>query len=140
MEQVSMFPDVLGAEIERLVENEYERTKNEDYDFFIKEIRSLHEGYGYEAEGFSNLTSKHKKLKDNLGAFLNTLSENNGSAEQFIVDIYGNAQEAAKEAIYLAAVAKRIMSEVKYDAGLPPEAYGEDVNETDAEPNFEETE
>jgi len=140
MEQVSMFPDVLGTEIESLVEKECERTKNEDYDFFIEEIRSLHEGYGYEAESFSNLTSKHKKLKENLGAFLNTLSQNNGSAEQYIVDIYGNAQEVAKEAIYLAAIAKRILSEVKYDAGLPPEAYGEDVNEEKTEPKFEETE
>lgn len=140
MEQISIFPDVLGIEIERLVEKEYERTKNDDYDFSIKEIRSLHEGYGYEAEGFANLTSMHKKLKDNLGAFLNTLSQSNGSAEQHIVDIYGNAQEAAKAAIHLAAIAKRIMSEVKYDADLPPEAYGQDIESGETEPNFEETE
>lgn len=137
--QISMFPDVLGTEIEQTVKEECERTKSEEYDIcYIKAIRSLHEGYGYAAEEFSTLTGNHKRLKDNLTSYLNVLSIDSEGIDSVLTEIYGNAQEVAKNAVRVAAIAKRIMEEVRFDEGLPPEAYGESDESPKLE--FEETE
>ena len=132
-DQMSMFPDVLGAEIEKIVSAECDRTKNPEHDGHINAIRSLHEGYGYTAEAFANLSREHKKLNNNLAAYLNEMSNDTGHTDMILKEVYGTAQEAAKRAVRVAAIARRIMAEVRYDEELPPEAYGEDNNELDFE-------
>ena len=137
--QVSLFPDVLGTEIERTVAAECDRTKNPEHDGYINAIRSLHEGYGYTAEEFTNLSREHKSIKDNLARYLNVLSADmTGCMDTVLNEVYASAQEAAKRAVRIAAITKRIMADVRYDEGLPPEAYGE-TSERD-ELDFEETE
>ena len=136
-DQISLYPDILGTQIESIVEKECDRTKNEEHDGYINAIRSLHEGYGYTAEEFANLSKAHKKLKDNLAGYLNMLSNDVGNMDMILSEVYGSAQEAAKHAVRVSAIAKRIMEEVRYDEGLPSEAYGETETE---ELEFDETE
>lgn len=136
--QFSLFPDALGTEIEQIVNAECDRTKNPEHDGYINAIRSLHEGYGYTAEEFTNLLREDKKIKDNLASYLNVLSNDTDRMDMILNEVYGTAQEAAKRAVRVAAIAKRIMSEVRYDEGLPPEAYGE--TEENNELDFEEAE
>ena len=133
--QMSLFPDMLGTEIDKIVGSEGDRTKNPEHDGYIDAIRSLHEGYGYTAEEFANLSVYHKNIKDNLVKYLNVLSNDTGQIDMILNEIYATAQEAAKHAVRVAAVAKRIIIEVKYDDNLPPEAYGEteETNELDFE-------
>lgn len=135
--QISLFPDVLGAEIEQIVKTELSRMQEVDYENYIPPIKSLHEGYGYTAEEFANLTTQHKRLKDSLGTYLNLLS-NTERIDSTIGDIYSEAMGAAKEAIKLAAIAERIISGVRCGEILPEEAYGE--SDTDEEPiEYEDT-
>lgn len=110
-EQVSFFPDVLGTDIERIVNEECERTQSQEYERYAAPIKSLHEGYGYTAEGYANLTIQYKRLKDNLNSFLALLSNNSDRLDAVLDEMYGYAQEAAKESVHLAAIIMRTISE-----------------------------
>lgn len=135
MNQLTLFPDILGNEVEQLTTLECKRTYQPENDYYVQTIRSLHEGYGHEAEVFTLFTAAHKKLKEDLSSMLSNL-QNSNNADSTINELYSNAQVAAVIAIRLAAIAKRIMFDVKYD-DLPPEAYGEDKHE---ELEYEESE
>lgn len=110
-EQISFFPDVLGTEIERIVNEECERTQSQEYERYVAPIKSLHEGYGYTAEGYAKLTTQYKRLKDNLNSFLTLLSSNSDRLDSVITEMYGYAQEAAKESVRFAAIIMRTICE-----------------------------
>lgn len=146
-EQISFDPDFLGESIDNIVREEFKRSTDEEYNHYIKPIKSLHEGYGYAAERFTAIAFADKQIKSKVADFLSSLSVQDLSVVRNILDnIFIFSREAAKAAIRLAVITQRINTEINLES-LPPEAYGENATENDIvyeetedEPTAEETE
>lgn len=141
--QISLFPDILGTEIEETVKKECERTLQYNYENYFDKINNKHEGYGYAAEVFARMDQDVKRVNGTMKTYLTMLATDDGSSpELFMRNMFIYSQEVAKEAITLAAVAKRIMSEVFMLETLPEEAYGteDESDEEKEEIEYEDTE
>lgn len=138
--QVSLFPDILGTEIVETVKKECERTSQYNYENYFEKINNKHEGYGYAAEVFARMEQYVKRVNGTMKTYLTMLAnDDTSSSEVFMRDMLVYSQEVAKEAITLAALAKRIMDEVFLMETLPNEAYG--TEESDEEKiEYEDTE
>lgn len=95
---------------------------------------------GYAAEVFARMEQDVKRVNGTMKTYLTMLAnDDTSSSEVFMRDMLVYSQEVAKEAITLAALAKRIMDEVFLMETLPNEAYG--TEESDEEKiEYEDTE
>jgi len=139
--QTSLFGDEVKAieqEVTICVEREYDRTKDDCEQHYIRAIKNRHEGYGHAAEGLTRLELSMKRIKDDMKNYLGKLAEPNDSIVKDVAgDIYGHASQLAADAIAMAATAKRIIYDIMVEAGneeYPIEAL---INSTDDDENTE---
>ena len=119
--QITLFGDEVKAieqEVTICVEREYDRTKDDSEQHYIKAIKNRHEGYGHAAEGLTRLELSMKRIKDDMKNYLGKLAEPNDSIVKDVAgDIYGHASQLAADAIAMAATAKRIIYDIMVEAG-----------------------
>lgn len=139
--QTTLFGDEVKAieqEVTICVEREYDRTKDDCEQHYIRAIKNRHEGYGHAAEGLTRLELSMKRIKDDMKNYLGKLAEPNDSIVKDVAgDIYGHASQLAADAIAMAATAKRIIYDIMVEAGneeYPIEAL---INSTDDDENTE---
>lgn len=115
-EQMSLFGDEVRAieqEVTICVEREYDRTKDEYEQHYIRAIKNRHEGYGHAAERLIGLDLSMKRIKDDMKGYLGRLTEPSDSIVKDVAgDIYGHATQLAADAIAMAATAKRIIYDI----------------------------
>ena len=128
----------IEQEVTICVEREYDRTKDDGEQHYIRAIKNRHEGYGHAAEGLTRLELSMKRIKDDMKNYLGKLAEPNDSIVKDVAgDIYGHASQLAADAIAMAATAKRIIYDIMVEAGneeYPIEAL---INSTDDDENTE---
>ena len=114
--QISLFGDDISAieqEVAICVEREYDRTKDNYEQHYIRAIKNRHEGYGHAAERLIGLDLSMKRIKDDMKSYLGRLTEPSDSIVKDVAgDIYGHASQLAAEAIAMAATAKRIIYDI----------------------------
>lgn len=142
--QTTLFGDEVKAieqEVTICVEREYDRTKDEYEQHYIRAIKNRHEGYGHAAEGLTRLELSMKRIKDDMKNYLGKLAEPNDSIVKDVAgDIYGHASQLAADAIAMAATAKRIIYDIMVEAGneeYPIEALINSTDDDDFEENTE---
>ena len=128
----------IEQEVTICVEREYDRTKDDGEQHYIRAIKNRHEGYGHAAEGLTRLELSMKRIKDDMKNYLGKLAEPSDSIVKDVAgDIYGHASQLAADAIAMAATAKRIIYDIMVEAGneeYPIEAL---INSTDDDEDTE---
>ena len=117
--QETLFGDEVKAVVQEVaicVEREYDRTKDEYEQHYIKAIKNRHEGYGHAAEGLTWLELSMKRIKDDMKNYLGRLAEPSDDIVKDVAgDIFGHASQLAADAIAMAAIAKRIIYDIMVD-------------------------
>ena len=80
--QVSLFPDILGTEIEETVKKECERTSQYNYENYFEKINNKHEGYGYAAEVFARMEQDAKRVNGTMKTYLTMLANDDTSSSE----------------------------------------------------------
>lgn len=132
----------IEQEVAACVESEYDRTKDECEQHYIKAINNRHEGYGHAAEGLTRLELSMKRIKDDMKNYLGLLAESTDNIVNNVAgDIFGHASQLAADAIAMAATAKRIIYDIMGEAGneeeYPIEALIDNIEDDDSAENTE---
>lgn len=140
MEQSKLFEDnvvELEQEVAVVADREYQRTQNEGESCYISKIKNKHEGYGHAAEKIVMTKMAMKRAQSDVDEFLLKLSEQSDIVVRDTAGaLYGHAIAIAKEAITMAAVAKRIVYDILTDQNndIPmEELFDADAEETETE-------
>ena len=102
-------------------------------------VKNRHEGYGLLSEGLDKITGSMKKVKDDMGKFLQTLPSDDFKAIDVVSGIGNSLTALAVAAIRAAAEARRVgddLFERESTAKTPLEEY---YGSTKADDGFEET-
>ena len=119
--QATLFGDEVNSIIQEInicIEREYDRTKDDCGQHYIRTIKNRHEGYGHAAEDLTRLDLSMKRIKDDMKNYLGRLAEPSDSIVKDVAgDIYGHASQLAADAISMAATAKRIIYDIMVEEG-----------------------
>lgn len=111
MDQISLFPDMLGEDIIKCIDTERDRTCSLGSDEYISQMKTYHEGYGYIAECFENITAHHKSIKADLQKYIACVKDKE-IVKANISSILSALVSMTAEAVRMAAIAGRIERDV----------------------------
>lgn len=111
MDQISLFPDMLGEDIIKCIDMERERTCSIGSDEYISQMKTYHEGYGYIAECFENITSYHKSIKADMQKYIACVKDEE-IVKVNISCILKALLHMTAEAVRMAAIAGRIERDI----------------------------